>query len=57
MEMSNVIEVNSYLEATGIVLALRRGISLESLRRPLHPARKIEMPQLLTPGILHGASS
>lgn len=47
MEMSNVIEVASYLEAAGVVLALRQGISLESLRRPLHPARKIELPQRL----------
>ncbi len=57
MEMSNVIEVNSYLEATGIVLALRRGISWESLRRPLHPARKIELPQALSPGSAQRASS
>ena len=57
MEMSNVIEVNSYLEATGIVLALRRGISWESLRRPLHPARRIEIPQALSPGSAHRASS
>ena len=57
MEMSNVIEVNSYLEATGIVLALRRGISLESVRRPLHPARRIEIPQALSPGSAHRASS
>jgi hypothetical protein len=37
MGMKNVIEVNSYLEATGVVVALREGISLESLRRPLLP--------------------
>jgi hypothetical protein len=42
MRMPNVIEVDSYLEAAGIVLALRRGISLESLRRPIHPARRID---------------
>jgi hypothetical protein len=33
--LENVIEVESYLEAAGVVLALRRGISLESLRRPI----------------------
>ncbi len=38
--MANVVEVSSYLEAAGVVLALRRGLSLESLRRPLGTARK-----------------
>jgi hypothetical protein len=42
MRMPNVIEVDSYLAAAGVVLALRRGISLESLRRPIHPARRID---------------
>jgi hypothetical protein len=35
MRMRNVIAVRSYLEAAGVVLALRQGISLESLRRPI----------------------
>jgi hypothetical protein len=35
MQMHNVIKVRSYLEAAGVVLALRQGISLESLRRPI----------------------
>lgn len=35
MGMQNVIEVESYLEAAGVVLALRSGIALESLRRPI----------------------
>ncbi len=35
MRMRNVIPVRSYLEATGVILALRKGISLESLRRPI----------------------
>jgi len=43
MRMDNVIEVNSYLEATGVVLALRKGISLESLRRPLHTAKRVDI--------------
>ncbi len=46
MRMSNVIEVESYLEAAGVVLALRRGISLESLRRPLGPVRRAAMAEL-----------
>ena len=41
MRMANVIEVNSYLEAVGVVVALREGISLESLRRPLQTARRV----------------
>jgi hypothetical protein len=39
--MANVIEVESYLEAAGLVLALREGIVPASLRRPLRPARRI----------------
>ena len=41
MRMANVIEVGSYLEAAGAILALREGISLESLRRPIHTAERI----------------
>lgn len=44
MRMRNVIEVNSYLEAAGVILALREGISLDSLRRPLHGPRQIRLP-------------
>jgi hypothetical protein len=42
MRMPNVVEVDSYLEAAGVVLALRQGISLESVRRPIHDAKKVE---------------
>ena len=41
MRMANVIEVNSYLEAVGVVVALREGISLESLRRPIQAAKRV----------------
>jgi hypothetical protein len=41
MGMRNVIEVESYLEATGVLLALREGISLESVRRPLRGAVRV----------------
>jgi Protein of unknown function (DUF3326) len=44
MQMANVIEVESYLEAAGVLLALRKGISLESLRRPIHPAKRMVLP-------------
>jgi Protein of unknown function (DUF3326) len=44
MRMTNVIEVSSYLEAVGVVVALREGISLESLRRPIQPAQRVYPP-------------
>ena len=40
--MAEVIEVDSYLEAAGVVLALRNGISLASLRRPILRAEILE---------------
>jgi hypothetical protein len=48
MQMANVIPVASYLEAAGVVLALRNGISLESLRRPIAAARRLELPAVAT---------
>ena len=47
MGMPNVVEVSSYLEAAGVVLALRRGLSLESLRRPLGAARTAAVAELV----------
>lgn len=35
IQLNNVIEVNSYTEAAGIILALKNGIHLETLSRPL----------------------
>ena len=35
LHLPNVVEVDSYLEAAGAVLAIRRGLSLESVRRPI----------------------
>ena len=40
LRLENVIEVHSYAEATGIVLALKQGISVESICRPLHTIRQ-----------------
>jgi len=40
--MSSVIEVESYLEAAGVVLALRGGIALASLKRPIVRAELME---------------
>lgn len=45
MRMRNVIPVSSYLEAAGVILALRHGISIESLRRPIGPARRLDLPE------------
>jgi Protein of unknown function (DUF3326) len=39
MGVSNLIEVETYLEAAGAVMALKKGISLESLTRPLQSFR------------------
>ncbi len=41
MHIDNVIEVGSYLEAAGVILALRNGIALPSLTRPIHGARQV----------------
>jgi len=41
MRMRNVIEVESYLEAAGVVLALREGISPASVRRPIDCVRRV----------------
>jgi hypothetical protein len=35
LSMDNVIEVENYPEAAGIIMALKKGISLASLKRPL----------------------
>lgn len=39
LDLDNVIEVRSYAEAAGIILALKQGINLESIRRPLATLR------------------
>jgi hypothetical protein len=46
--MENVIEVDSYLVATGVVAALRSGIALESLRRPLVRAELLDLAREVT---------
>lgn len=51
--LDNVIEVSSYAEAAGVLMALEQGISLHSLVRPLatlrHPARALEMDAVERP--------
>lgn len=49
MNVSNVILVDSYLEAAGAVLAIRNGISFDCLRRPISRARFINAEDLETP--------
>jgi hypothetical protein len=43
MQMDNVLEVDSYLEAAGVLVAVQSGIALESLRRPIGAAREVEL--------------
>jgi len=43
--LGNVIEVGSYAEAAGVVMALRKGISVESLYRPLQTLRRQEVAE------------
>jgi hypothetical protein len=50
MRMQNVIEVDSYLEAAGVLTALRSGIALESLRRPIREAREVGRRDAALPG-------
>ena len=51
LNLKNVYEVNSYPEAAGLLLALRRGISISSLYRPLETIRfQTENRQSLQPG-------
>ena len=37
----NLIEVNNYAEAAGIILSIKKGINLRSIKRPLKKIRKI----------------
>jgi len=48
MRFENVIEVESYLEASGVLLALKQGISLESLRRPMGRGHRIVVDSMKT---------
>ncbi|MBN1644895.1 DUF3326 domain-containing protein [Candidatus Woesearchaeota archaeon] len=38
----DVINAENYLEATGIALALKQGISLDTIRRPIHHVKQIK---------------
>lgn len=56
--LRSVIEVDSYLAASGVVLALRNGISLESLRRPLAARRARDRDATsATPAVRAGAAA
>jgi Protein of unknown function (DUF3326) len=50
MRMQNVIEVESYLEAAGVLTALRAGIALDSLRRPIRGPRELGLSDAALPG-------
>jgi len=53
LHLESVIEVANYAEAAGILLALRKGINLETIRRPLvtlrHDTEDVTFSDLLTP--------
>lgn len=49
MAMRNVVEVDTYLEAAGVLLALREGISIESVRRPLQAPLRVSQPRAVEP--------
>ena len=40
----NLFEVDNYLEAAGIILAIRKGINLNSLKRPLKKIQEYYYP-------------
>lgn len=42
LDLKNVIEVRNYTEAAGVVMALKRGLSLQSVARPLKTFRHKE---------------
>ena len=37
----NLFEVDNYLEAAGIIIAIKQGINLDSINRPLKKIQKI----------------
>lgn len=43
LNLKNVLEVKNYVEAAGLLQALRKGISIESLYRPLETLRPINL--------------
>jgi Protein of unknown function (DUF3326) len=52
MGFDNVIEAHGYAEAAGIVMALKKGINLESISRPLNTIRyQVEDRELVTSGV------
>ena len=42
LNLKNVYEVHNYLEAAGMIQALRKGISIDTLHRPLETLRMVE---------------
>lgn len=47
--ITDVIEVDSYLEAAGVLAALKQGIALDSVRRPISGARIETVPAVQHP--------
>ena len=42
-----IIEVDNYFEAAGLILALRQGINLRSIKRPLNKVKELNLKKLL----------
>ena len=43
MNYSNIINVNNYFEAAGVLLSLREGIALKSLQRPIKSFKNFQI--------------
>jgi len=41
-DYSNLFEVDNYLEAAGIILAIKKGINVDSVKRPLKKFKKFK---------------
>jgi hypothetical protein len=42
MKLKNVIPVDNYLEAVGVLRCLKEGINIKSVRRPFKPIREFK---------------
>ena len=41
LSSSNIFSVNNYVEAAGLIMALREGLAINSLNRPIYKAENI----------------
>ncbi|HEX2254274.1 MAG TPA: DUF3326 domain-containing protein, partial [Thermoanaerobaculia bacterium] len=52
--LRGVVEVGNYAEAAGVLLALTRGISLDTIYRPLETLRPVRVPALMPAAAMAG---